>query len=175
MKTTDVSRAVAGLSQTPALSPSVDATRQSPLWRRGAASIGAALGLALVVWAIARALGVEIASPQMGTNPVAPIGMGHVAAATITAAVAGLAGMAVLERLVPARARMIWLVVAGIVLLASLGAPLTGAGITASTRVALVAMHLVVGGALVTGLPSPSIARRSPRSSRQGGRHEQVH
>lgn len=153
MKSTDAPRTVADSSQAPEPSHSVDATRRFPLWRRGAASIGAALALAVAVWAIARGFGVDIASPQMGTNPVAPIGVGHVAAATIAAGVAGWAGLAVLERLVPARARMIWLVVAGIVLLASLGAPLTGAGITASTRVALVAMHLVVGGALVTALP----------------------
>ena len=153
MKTTDLPRTVPDPSQAPEPSRSVDATRQVPLWRRGAVSMGAALGLAMAVWAIARGLGVDIASPQMGTNPVAPIGVGHVTAATMAAAVAGWAGLAVLERLVPARARMIWLVVAVIVLLASIGAPVTGTGITASTRVALVAMHLVVGGALITGLP----------------------
>ena len=152
MKATDAPRTVADSSQAAEPSRSVDATRQRPLTRRGPKSLGAALGLALAVWAIARALGVDITSPQMGANPVAQIGMGHVAAATIAAAVAGWAGLAVLERLIPARARIIWLVVAAIVLLASLGAPLTGAGITTSTRVALVAMHLAVGGALVTGL-----------------------
>ena len=153
MNATDAPRTVADSSQAAEPSRSPDATRQRPLSRRGPASLGAALGLALAVWAVARGLGVDITSPQMGTNPVAQIGIGHVAAATIAAAVTGWAGLAVLERLVPARARMIWLVVAAIVLLASLGAPLTGAGITASTRAALVAMHLAVGAALVTGLP----------------------
>ena len=155
MNSTDVPRSIGGRSDESDLSPSEDVTGRAPLWRRGVTSTLAALGLALVVWVSTRALGVDIASPEMGTNPVAPIGVGHVLLASVAAALAGWAGLAVMERMVPVRARIVWLIGASLVLIASLGAPLSGAGITASTRVALVAMHLVVGGALIAGLPRP--------------------
>ena len=142
-----------GTIQSPARHDTAEtAVRRSRRVRR-AASVATAVALALAVWGLARALRVELVSPEMAADPVAPILAGHVITAAVMASAAGWAGLAALERLVPARARMIWFVVAGIVLLASLGAPLTGSGITASTRVALVAMHLVVGGALITGLP----------------------
>ena len=127
---------------------------------RRAASVASAVALALTVWSLARALGVELVSPEMGANPVAPIRAGHVITAAVMAAAAGWAGLAALERLIPTRAMTIWLVVAALVLVGSLGAPLTGAGITAATRGVLMAIHLIVAGTLAVGFAGPARGRR---------------
>ena len=129
---------------------------------RRAASVATAVGLALTVWGVARALGVELVSPEMGANPVAPIRAGHVITAAVMASAVGWAGLAALERLIPTRATTIWLVVAALVLVGSLGAPLTGAGITAATRGVLMALHLIVAGTLTVGLAAPVRRRRRP-------------
>ncbi|MBG0565952.1 hypothetical protein I4J89_31345 [Actinoplanes sp. NEAU-A11] len=75
------------------------------------------------------------------------------AAVAVAAAVAGLAGwalLAVLER-VTSRARLIWTVVAAAVFAVSLLGPLGGAD--AGAVLALSVLHSAVAGVLITGLP----------------------
>lgn len=61
---------------------------------------------------------------------------------------AGWGLLALLER-VAARARDLWAVIAVVVLIGSLGGPLSGTGVTTANRWALVGLHLVVGVVLV--------------------------
>jgi hypothetical protein len=76
----------------------------------------------------------------------------------ISAAAASLAGwglLAVLERFT-ARARTVWTVIAALAMLVSLGAPLSGTGITGANRAWLALMHVAVGAVFI-----PLLARTS--------------
>lgn len=108
---------------------------------------------AAVGWAVAvHLLGVDVRSPQMGDQPPAAIGLAQVVAASALASLAGWALLAVLERFTPQRAARVWLGVSLAALVVSLGAPLTGAGISTANRGALAVLHVVVAAVLVPGL-----------------------
>lgn len=119
-------------------------------------AVAAAVIAALAVWLLAEPwLGNDLRSPANGTQASQDISGVNV---VIAAAIAGLAGwalLAVLERFT-ARARTIWTVIAVVVMLASLGGPLSGTGITATNRTWLVLMHAVVGAVLIPLLASTS-------------------
>lgn len=111
-----------------------------------------AVGIALAIWALAsHGLDIEVRSPQMGDNAPADIGPLQVTVASLGAALAGWASLAALERLTP-RARTIWTPIAGLVAALSLGAPLTGEGITGSNQVVLVVLHLAVAAVVIPGM-----------------------
>jgi hypothetical protein len=74
-----------------------------------------------------------------------------VAVGSGAAALAAWALLALLERLT-ARARTIWTIVAVVVLVASLGTPLLGSGVTAANRAVLELLHLAVGAVLIPAL-----------------------
>lgn len=116
------------------------------------ASVGGAVVASLALWGIARMLGVEVNSPGMSGNAPAAIGASHVLTASAVASAAGWGLLAALERFVPTHARKIWLAVAGVVFLLSLGAPLTGPGITTANRVVLALLHVVVASVAGAGL-----------------------
>jgi hypothetical protein len=124
--------------------------------RSRALAVGAATLAAVAVWAIA--------VPGLGVHLVTRFG--HAAPSTVhvyvvlaAALVASLLGWALLDQLErrTTRAHAIWGATAAVVLLASLGLPLSAAT-TTSAKLALVAMHLTVAGVLV-----PLLLRRSPR------------
>lgn len=117
-----------------------------------AATVGLVVTAAVIVWGLARLLGIDVMSPQMGDNAPATISVGHVLAAGVVSSLAGWALLAGLERLLPARAWTIWAVAAGVVFVLSLGAPLTGEGIATANRVVLVLLHVVVAAVLAHGL-----------------------
>lgn len=116
-----------------------------------------AVAAALAVWAVARfILGIDIASPEFGPDrPSKAIGAVHVAGTALVASAAGWGLLAVLERFT-ARAPTIWTVIATGVLVFSLGGPFGGQGITTANQVALLAMHLAVGGVLIPKLRATS-------------------
>lgn len=91
------------------------------------------------------------------------LGAPFVAVVSALAALAGWGLLAVLERFTAA-ARRVWTVIATVALLLSLGAPLSGHGVTAGSRFTLVAMHLAVGAAVIT-LMRRSSQRRSEASA----------
>jgi hypothetical protein len=80
----------------------------------------------------------------------------------LLASTAGWGLLVLLERLVT-RAGRVWTVVAVIVLVVSLGAPLSASGITNANKGWLVAMHLAVGAALI-----PLLARTAPERPGRG-------
>jgi hypothetical protein len=88
------------------------------------------------------------------TGDAMSVGLGHVVTTALVAGLAGWATRALADRLA-GRSRLIWTVVATIVLAASLGMPATAATTTA-TAVTLTLMHLAVGAILIAGLSRSS-------------------
>ncbi|UED84269.1 DUF6069 family protein [Streptomyces profundus] len=120
--------------------------------RRGGAVL-AATAAAPLVWLVADPLlGREprISEGQGADERVLEIGPVAVVAGSLAAGLAGWGLLAVLERCTR-RARGIWLAVAGVVLALSF-LPLTGSGMSGSTRMALAWTHLAVAAVLVPGL-----------------------
>ncbi|MEU8316055.1 DUF6069 family protein [Micromonospora sp. NPDC048887] len=109
----------------------------------------AATAAALLGWVVAVPVaGVELIARSGSTDQrVTPVA---VVVSTLLAGLAGWALLAVLERLT-GRARSAWTVVAVLVLLVSLLGPL-GGGVGGAAKLTLVALHLVVGAVLITGL-----------------------
>ena len=129
-------------------------------WRpRIYAVVGAVLA-AVVIWVVAvPVLGVNLqATTGPGSTELATVPIGAVIAASLLAPLAGLLLLVLLERFTN-RARLIWSVIAGLVLLLSYGAPVFGTGIPASSRITLALMHTAVGG-IVIGVFTRSSASR---------------
>ena len=116
-----------------------------------ALTVVAAVLTALVVWLIAVPVaGIDLLV-RPGGGATQQVGVGSVAIVSLLAALLGWGLLALLERLLPARARTVWTAVAGVVLVLSLAGPLTG-GTTAAVTVTLALMHVAVGVALILGL-----------------------
>jgi hypothetical protein len=114
------------------------------------------------VWVVAEAVfNVNLRQPAFGSAR-APQDLGAPFGAVVSAfaALVGWATLSVLERF-SARAHRVWPAVAAVVLLLSLGAPLSGHGVSSANRLSLVLMHLAVG-AVVIALLSRSSSRRRP-------------
>jgi len=112
------------------------------------------------VWLVAELVfGIHVQAPAGSGYPQpVDIGPGMVALAAAVLALCGWGVLAVLERLT-ARARGMWLVLALLALVASLGLPLSGSGVPTAGRVVLVLMHLAVAVIVVPALYRTSHAR----------------
>jgi len=122
-------------------------TRTS-LSRNAITVTGAAVG-ALALWLVeTRLIGVDLAV-RTG-DVVQPVTGGSVVATALVAGLAATLTAWLLTRLAPRRCRTVWTVLASAVLLVSLLGPL-GATSPAAV-VSLVALHLLVGLALILGL-----------------------
>lgn len=120
-----------------------------------------AVGTAVAIWAVAvHVLDVDVRSPAMGETPASEVTAAQVAVASLAAALAGWGLLATLERLTR-RPRLIWTAIAGVVLLLSLGAPLSGEGIGAGSQTVLALLHLAVGAVLIPGMLHPTRPARS--------------
>ncbi|HLZ30696.1 MAG TPA: DUF6069 family protein [Chloroflexota bacterium] len=119
----------------------------APLGRAGLLAAAVAAVGNLVVYALARTLGVALLLPlQPGAAPVLlPVAM--VLGASLAGAAAAAAAFALLTRFGPRRTRL-FPIVALVFLLLSLGAPLTLAATDGATRATLVLMHLLAGGSI---------------------------
>lgn len=127
----------------------------NPVSRRMIA-IGTAAVAGLAVWSVARlAIGADPAVRTGGAvQSVGPV------AVVLTALVVGLAGWglaALLDR-ITRRGRLIWTVIASVVLVVSLLGPL--GGVDNASRLTLALLHLAVGGVLIAGLARQPAARR---------------
>ena len=123
----------------------------------------AAVLAAEALWGLAElGFGLDLRAPATASSPQpADIGPPVVAVGSGAAALAAwglLALLALLEQLT-ARARTIWTVTAAVVLVASLGGPLSGSGITAANRAVLVLPHLAVGTVLIPALRRTAASR----------------
>lgn len=129
--------------------------------RRLLAVVGGALA-AEAVWLMAELFfGVRLQAPAGNGYPQPmDIGPGTVAAASAILSLLGWGVLALLERFT-SRARSIWLTLSLLALVASLGMPLSGTGVSAATRTGLLLMHLAVAAIVV-----PALYRTSPRMVR---------
>lgn len=136
----------------------VTAPSRRQLRSRGFA-VGAAVLLALVVWAAAvPLLGVQLlVRTAPGTSSTQTIGAGFVLAVSLLASLLGWGLLAALERLTQ-RAATIWTVAAGAVLLFSLAGPLTAA-VTTGGKLTLVLLHLGVAVVLIPLLRRTALPR----------------
>ena len=131
-------------------SPTRPATR-----RQRAIAVAASAAAGAGIWLVAvPVLGHELMVERWDTGDAMPVGLGHVVTTALVAGLAGWATRALADRLA-SRSRLIWTVVATIVLAASLGMPATAATTTA-TAVTLTLMHLAVGAILIAGLSRSS-------------------
>lgn len=122
-------------------------------WKRRLAVVAGAAVAGAAVALVASFVVDPLQTPGQGGQ--APMELNAIWA-LIVGAVASLAGwglLAVLERFAPAKAHLIWRIVAVVVLLLSLGGPMGGTGVTTGSRVALIFMHLAVGAVLIPLLP----------------------
>lgn len=120
--------------------------------RQRALTAAAAMLTAVAVWVIAVPVAGLDLLVRPGGGATQHVGVGSVVIVSLLAALLGWGLLALLERLLPARARTVWTVVAGLVLVLSLAGPLTG-GTTAAVTVTLALMHAAVGAVLIAGLP----------------------
>lgn len=105
----------------------------------------------LIAWAMLGPVPGHDLIVRLGPDaPAQTVGPVAVAATALIAGLAGWAALALLER-VTRRARVIWTVLAIVVLAVSLLGPLNG--IDATTKTALLGLHTVVGVVLIAGLP----------------------
>lgn len=132
------------------------ATRPVRSRRSRPLAVAAATAAALTMWAIASqvaGLDVRLSAGALPEHVTAVT----VAVVTVLAGLAGWAVLALLEQVVPLRARRTWTVLAAAVMAVSLTGPLD-AGTTTATKIALMCMHLAAAGVLI-----PALARSSAR------------
>jgi hypothetical protein len=152
----------------PAESPA--ATRGS-LWQRQLARpLAVVLGVltALAVWGVSELVfGVDVRQPAFGTGAPQDLTAAPVVIASVVAGLVAWLALAVLERLTH-HARVAWVTLATLVLVTSLGAPLSGRGTDEQSRLVLTLLHLTVGGLLIVLLARTSPPARSATLTRNG-------
>jgi hypothetical protein len=139
------------------------------LWQRHTARpVAVALGVlaALAIWGVSELVfGVDVRQPAFGTGVPQDLTAGPVVVASVVAGLAAWLALAVLERLTR-HARAAWVTLATLVLVVSLGAPLSGRGIDEQSRLVLTLLHLTVGTLLIILLArtSPPARSATPRN-----------
>ncbi|MGH3715001.1 MAG: DUF6069 family protein [Micromonosporaceae bacterium] len=118
---------------------------------------------ALALWAIVEyAVGIDLKAPQMQGAPQQDINAVAVLMSSLFAGLVAWGLLALLERFVNP-ARTVWLVLAVLGGLFSLGAPFSGTAITTGNRIALLCEHILVGIIVIGGLYRT--ARPGPRQA----------
>jgi hypothetical protein len=123
-----------------------------------ALTVLAAVVATLSIWAVeALLLGIDLrARPVPGAPPVV-VGPLAIAFVTLLAGLVAWGLLAVLERLT-SRVQTVWVIVAVVVLLISLGGPL-GGGVTVMAAVGLACMHVAAAAVLIPLLPRSAVRR----------------
>lgn len=129
--------------------------------RRAGAAVGAVIA-ALVVYALARLAAGHLLQPAFGSGDPTRLSAGFVAVVAALGALLGWGVIALLESASHKAAR-VWAVSAPLVLLASFAMPLSGHGVSAGNRLALILIHLAVGAVVIPAywVSSPTRVRRS--------------
>jgi hypothetical protein len=150
----------------PATTHQPPATQTARRLRRLAAVLTAVIA-AVVLWAIAvHAAGIDLRSPGFGhSQKPAALNPGTVAVVSGLAGLAAWGLLALLERSTQ-RPRQIWTAAALIALVVSLGAPLSGHGVSDASRGILACLHVLVAVTLIVLLGRTAAAGRGvPRQS----------
>lgn len=132
-------------------------------------AVAATVAATVAVWVLAEpVLGFDLRGPaQGGQGGTHDVNAAAVAVAGLVASLAGWAFLVVLERFT-SRARGVWTAVALVVLLLSLGGPLSGAGISTANKAWLALMHISVAATLIPLLRRPTARRTQPVSNDPG-------
>lgn len=130
-----------------------------PRWaiRLGAIGVGLVINVVYAIVLISVA-GYDLKAPEAFGQPAQSIEIGAIVGASVVPALLGWGLLALLERLVPKRAALIWGIMAGIILVG--GMPYNGAGITATNQLLLAVTHLIVGAAVIPAFVITSLRRR---------------
>ena len=114
------------------------------------AAVAGAIAAAVAVSLVARyGVGMQLRTPGFTSMQYsASLTVGFVLVASTVASLAGWGVVTLIER-VTRRPRRAWITTGLLVTVVSLSAPLSGHGITATERLALVCMHLVVAAVLI--------------------------
>jgi hypothetical protein len=141
------------------------------LWQRHTArpvAVVLAVLAALAVWGVSELVfGVDVRQPAFGTGVPQDLTAGPIVVASVVAGLAAWLALAVLERLTR-HVRAAWVTLATLVLVVSLGAPLSGRGIDERSRLVLTLLHLTVGALLIVLLARTSPPARSATPKRNG-------
>ena len=129
--------------------------------RLRARAVGLSSSAAAATWIVADlVLAVDVSTPSLDSiGPADDLGLGLVIVVATITTLLGWALLAVLER-ATGHAQAIWTSAAIAVTVVSLAGPLSGAGVTISQRIVLVALHLIVAAVFVPSMyrtihPSP--------------------
>jgi Family of unknown function (DUF6069) len=135
------------------------------------AGVAGAVAAAAGVWLVARyGVGMQLRTPGFASmQHSASLTVGFVLVASTVAALAGWGVVTLIER-VTRRPRRAWIATGLLVTMVSLSAPMSGHGIAATDRLALVCMHLAVAAVLIpvfalTIRPSQRPVEDAPRNS----------
>jgi hypothetical protein len=109
-----------------------------------------ATAAAVAIWVVATLAGADLTVSFGASQPIQKVTVVNVVVAALVGSLAGWGLLALLRRFA-ANARAIWTIIAIIFALFSLGGPLSAIAST-GTKVALVAMHLVVATVTILGL-----------------------
>ncbi|GAA2578857.1 DUF6069 family protein [Actinomadura fulvescens] len=114
-------------------------------------AVAATVVATMAVWAVAAlAFGQDDLVVRQPGKEAMELGAGQVLFFSLVPALLGWAFLAVLERFAPAMARVVWTVVASVILVLSL-VPVLQVEAADGTKVTLALLHLVVGAVLIPG------------------------
>ncbi|WP_182607050.1 DUF6069 family protein, partial [Streptomyces alkaliphilus] len=126
--------------------------RPTPARRRALTAAAAIVITALIRVIAGSVFGVDIRVPDgPGSTTTSELPLLNVVISVAVLSLAGWGLLALLERLAPARARVLWIGIASAVVLVSLLGPLFGEGLSAGNRLTLICLHLAVGAVLIPG------------------------
>jgi hypothetical protein len=136
-----------------ATTPAVETASARGLWKRRLVAVLGAVAGAVVAYLVTNtAVTGGLKTPAMGDQPPSSLNAGIVIGVSAVVALAAWGLLALLERFT-SKGILVWRVVAAVVLVFSLGGPLSGDGITGGNRLCLALMHIVVGAVLILFLP----------------------
>ncbi|GAB4106311.1 DUF6069 family protein [Micromonospora taraxaci] len=140
------------------LAPTPSASR-TRLWPIRLAGVAGAVLAALLTWVLIEPVaGHDLYAPALGSDAPQDIGAVETIAVALLPSLAGWGLLAVLERLVPRRATLIWTAAALVLLLVTM--PWGGTFRTEGDHPSLVLLHLAVAAVLVPVLAWSSARRR---------------
>lgn len=122
--------------------------KSRPVLRRGLLATVLAAGACVLTYLVARAIGIPLELSLQREAPPALLPIEMVVVASVAGALGGTALYMLLRRIGPGSART-FRIVGLVFLLLSLAAPLTVGGADASTRIALMLMHVVAGASII--------------------------
>ena len=132
-------------------------TTNTSAWRFRALAVGSAVLATSLLWLAAQVLGIDLRVDQPGDGqPPVTVSLPLIIGLTLVLSLLGWGALAVLERYTR-RARTIWSVLAGSVLLISF-VPIVSVGATSGTKTMLSLIHLAVAAVLI-----PMLRRGAPR------------